>query len=265
MVMKIFNNTKGTFLNKNMKYLGSKERIHHKIIPHLVSGEPEVLYDLFCGGLNLSIHINKSRINGLFSKPIEIHANDINQYLIAMWKALQYGRSFPHSITKKEYDIARKLFKRGRATNRMDKALIGWIGGVSSFRGKFFGGYQKGKRHPKSPNTYTQESILNIQKQIPYLKNFIFYAMEYYEVPLKKGAVLYCDIPYKDSTEYEVAVKFDYDKFYQWCKDKKSEGHRVFISEYNMPPEFTVVWEGVLQNALSTKNTYLPVERLYTI
>lgn len=49
------------------------------------------------------------------------------------------------------------------------------------------------------------------------------------------GAVIYCDIPYRNTTKYHTG--FDYDRFYRWAT-KMSEHNVVLISEYSMPRGF---------------------------
>ena len=40
-------------------------------------------------------------------------------------------------------------------------------------------------------------------------------------------------------------------------------GHDVFISEYEAPDDFTCVWSKQITNAMSTKKTYKPTEKLF--
>lgn len=57
--------------------------------------------------------------------------------------------------------------------------------------------------------------------------------LDYSEVDIPNNAVIYCDIPYRDTNVggYDV---IDYEKFYKWCERQDSP---VFISEYFMPSE----------------------------
>jgi DNA adenine methylase len=45
----------------------------------------------------------------------------------------------------------------------------------------------------------------------------------------------------------------------------KDNGHRVFVSEYQMPKDFMCIWEKQVTNAMNQKNTYKPTERLFTL
>ena len=61
------------------------------------------------------------------------------------------------------------------------------------------------------------------------------------EIPA--GAVIYCDPPYKGTSEYAGAEGFDHDAFYDWCEAQARAGHPVFISEYDMPADrFMPIW-----------------------
>lgn len=58
-----------------------------------------------------------------------------------------------------------------------------------------------------------------------------------------KNAMLYCDIPYKDTTGYSVG-KFDHVMFYNWARKMRMLGHMVLVSEYkhNVPEDWKIVW-----------------------
>lgn len=55
------------------------------------------------------------------------------------------------------------------------------------------------------------------------------------------NCLFYCDIPYKGTTTYDGANSFNYEKFYQWCRELGKNNY-VFISEYSMPEDFKCVW-----------------------
>ena len=57
-----------------------------------------------------------------------------------------------------------------------------------------------------------------------------------------KNAVLYCDIPYNSSCldGYKLKI-FDHNEFYEFIKSEKDNFLNIFISEYNMPDDFTLV------------------------
>lgn len=61
----------------------------------------------------------------------------------------------------------------------------------------------------------------------------------YDELEIPAGAVIYCDPPYQNTTEY-VENGFDHANFWQWCR-KKSKTNPVYISEYNAPDDFMAI------------------------
>lgn len=63
--------------------------------------------------------------------------------------------------------------------------------------------------------------------------------LDYQAVPIPENSVIYCDIPYKGTSEYNLKEKFDHERFYDWCAKQTQP---VFISSYDMPEDkFTCV------------------------
>ena len=52
---------------------------------------------------------------------------------------------------------------------------------------------------------------------------------DYQQVEIKENSIIYCDIPYKGTTEY--GNKFSHNQFFDWAD---SQQNPVFISEYNV-------------------------------
>lgn len=76
-----------------------------------------------------------------------------------------------------------------------------------------------------------------------------------------------CDPPYQGTTGYKTGA-FNHEEFFQWCRDMKSKGNSMFISEYNAPNDFELVWEGeVKTNFSSTRKTatHNAVEKLFKV
>ncbi len=79
-----------------------------------------------------------------------------------------------------------------------------------------------------------------------YLKDVEFYNKDYQEVDIPIGSLVYCDIPYKNTTQYckEEVGEFNHNEFYQWVRDNSNK-YDIYISEYkkNVPNDFEIVWE----------------------
>ena len=236
-----------------MKYLGSKRRIARDILPIiLASRKPEQWYvEPFCGGCNLidKVPQGAGRI-----------ANDANKYLIAMFQGLQQGLNKPLDIPKEIYAEARTSYNT--KSNTLSDFLIGWVGWMGSFNGRFFDGGYSGKTATRD---YIDEQIRNTLEQLPNLLEISFVSGSYEDLVLPQASLIYCDIPYKDTKQYATSKNFDYRKFYLWCVAKKEEGHTIFVSEYAMPEDFTCIWQKEITNSMNTTKTYKPIEKLFTL
>lgn len=87
-------------------------------------------------------------------------------------------------------------------------------------------------------------------------------AVDYRDVKIEPNAVVYCDIPYKNTVGY--LKEFKHDDFYQWAATRSFP---VFISEYQIDDKrFKCVYEIDKRSNLSPKkelNAPDKVEKLY--
>lgn len=239
-----------------MVYQGSKRRIAGEILP-IMLGKMEVgqtFVDAFSGGSNVVC---------LMPEEYQRIANDKNRYLIAMWKRLTTTDWKPPTfIPKNFYDEVRNSWHRG--DRKFDDATIGWVGFMASRNGRFFDGGYSG--HNAKGRDYISENIRNITRQIDSLKGVEWQCGSYDKMAIPEGSLIYCDPPYKGTTGYTSARNFDYDGFYDWARQKKRDGHTVFISEYDIPcGDFQCVWQKQITNSLNITKTLRPTERLYTL
>ena len=230
-----------------MVYMGSKNRIAKELIPIITKDlKPNQWYvEPFVGGANM---IDK------IEHPYKLGA-DNNKYLIALLEAVQNGQELPEHITKDEY-IAVKTNK-----DNYPDWYVGFVGFISSFRAKFFGGYS-GYYTTKTgiQRNYIKERINNILKQN--LDGIKLVCSSYDALDIPANSIIYCDPPYNGTTKYKDS--FDSDAFWQWCRDKAKEGHTVYVSEYNAPEDFKCIWEKQINSNLGgTSKT--ATEKLFTI
>lgn len=227
-----------------MKYLGSKNRIAKEILPIILKNRKDNQYfvDVFAGGFNLIDKVDGLRM-----------ANDINYYLIEMFKALQNGWVPPKEVSEQLY----KNIQNNK--DRYIPALVGYVGFSLSFGGKFFGGY---RRDSLGVRDYADEAFRSILKQIPALIGIEIHNKNYYELEIPNSSVIYCDPPYQGTTKYKNSL--DYDYFWNWAREKSTDNHQVFISEYNAPTDFKCIWQKEVNNTL-VKNTGSKkgIERLF--
>ena len=229
-----------------MKYMGSKNRIAKDILPIILKdriSEEQYYVEPFCGGCNLIDKVKGNRI-----------ASDINPYLIAMYQEIQRGWTPRNDYTEDEYNHIR--------THKEESPhLAGYFGFALSYGGKWFGGWCRDKQGKRN---YVLEAHNNMLKQIPFIKDIVFANCSYSQIIPPKNSIIYCDPPYKDTTKYH--SDFNYENFYNWCREMKNLGHQVFVSEYSMPDDFKCIWQKEISMKLDVKsNSGKAVEKLFTL
>jgi len=244
-----------------MKYMGSKNRIAKDIVPFIMESLSLKQYyvEPFVGGCNMIDKIGGYSIGA-----------DNNLFLIEMWKKLQQGWIPPKEITRETYNKYRTMYNTGSYTKE-DESMIGYVGFNGSYGGRFFDGGYAGITTTKQGKirNYPLEAYNNIMKQVKNIKNVKFIHSDYQALEIPKDSVIYCDPPYADTKKYKSAKDFNIEAFWQWCRDKKSEGHQIFISEYKAPDDFKCIWQKEVKSSLSAngkiggnKNS---IERLFTL
>lgn len=185
------------------------------------------------------------------------YASDVQPYLIALLKQTQKDTSvFPKTITLEEYKDVKNNKEKYPAW------YVGLVGFCASFGGRYFEGYARDKQGNRNiPN----ERIRNLIKQSPNLKDIQFTCCDFRNIkPTIKNFVIYCDIPYRNSTEYKVD-NFPYDEFYDWCR-QMAKNNIVLVSEYNMPDDFECIWQKEIKTSLCinrAKTDSKRVEKLF--
>lgn len=223
------------------------------ILQHRKPGQAYV--EPMCGGCNMIYKVPSS-----FPR----YANDSHPYLIALLKHVQDGGDLPDYISEEEYaDI-----KDNKSNYPAWK--VGFVGFGCSFGAKWFGGFarniKKGSINDHLNTTtrnYCAESKRNIQSQAPYLEGIIFTCGSYQNMHIPPKSLIYLDPPYRGTTGYD--GKFDHDALYSWIIDRRAEGHTVFISEYEMPPEFKLIGGKRVVASFDHSSRKQGTERLYTI
>lgn len=104
------------------------------------------------------------------------------------------------------------------------------------------------------------QNLLNLERLFEPVSGNVFLTNQSYEnVSLEPDSVIYCDPPYLGTEQYRTG--FDPEKFYGWLRESKN---RVYISEYQMPPDFSEVLAVQKQCRLNDKGSKQTVEKLFT-
>jgi len=229
-----------------MKYMGSKNRIAKHILPIMLEYKTPEMYwvEPFVGGANMIDKVEGRRIGA-----------DLNPFLI---DALIAIRDCITDLPRNNKEFTEADYKKLRANN--DYKYKGYAGFAFSYSGKWLGGWC---RDGKGKRDYVQEAYRNALNQSPKLKGIRFVCDNYQDLEIPPNSLIYCDPPYEGTTKYK--DDFSHGAFWQWCRNKAKEGHKVFVSEYNAPKDFECLWQKEIVSSL-TKETgsKTGVEKLFT-
>ena len=225
-----------------MQYMGSKNRIAKHILPIMIAErKPEQFWvEPFVGGANMIDKVGGKRIG-----------NDSHEFLIALLIALRDGYIPPTNISKDLYYAIK--------SNPTDypKELVGFVGFLCSFGGKWWGGYAF---NAKGDN-YADRGSRCLVKQAKNLDGVVFKSGSYLELEIPEHSLIYCDPPYANTCKYKDG--FNHDVFWQWCRDMSKKGHTVFVSEYSAPNDFVCVKEVHHKTILDKNSQYPRIEKLF--
>ena len=107
------------------------------------------------------------------------------------------------------------------------------------------------------------ENLENLQNLQNLKSGLILTTLDYQDVPIPDGAVIYCDIPYIGTDKYR-KQDFDHTKFWDWAR-VKSKTHKLYISEYNAPDDFEIVFSLSKRSSYSSQtNNTQTIEKIFT-
>lgn len=186
-----------------MKYVGSKNRLSKDLVPiiqsYIDNNNIKNYWEPFVGGTNL---IDKIKCENRYG-------SDIHKYLIALLQHVQITTDdLPSTFDENEYKTVRQN------PDKYPEWYVGLVG-FCSFGGKWWGGYPRGFKNDKvTPRDIVNETIRNLIKQALSLKDIEFFHDDYINCFTGlQNYVIYCDIPYRNSTKY-ATKNFDYEEFY---------------------------------------------------
>lgn len=247
-----------------MKYMGSKSKIKKYICPiiqqYIDCNNIDTYIEPFVGGANVIDNIKaKNRIGG-----------DNNEYLIELFQYLQKDGVLPEAVSRELYNDVRKNIH----TKKYPEWVIGAVGFLASFNGRFFdGGYAK-ESHTKDgrKRNYYKEAKRNIEKQFSSGTlddvNFIFTSYEFFTNT--SNSLIYCDIPYENTSKFSTSKNFDYPKFWKWASHM-SKNNIVLVSETSTPVNYLednhykCIWSQEVLRTIKATNKFKSEEKLFLI
>lgn len=208
-----------------MKYLGSKNRIAKEILPLMIKDRTnEAWVEPFVGGGNMIDKVSGWRIG-----------SDLNEYVIALLNEMTKPNFKAPEISEENYNNI-KLNQ-----DKYPKWVVGYAGTQLSFGATWFGSYRRDKQGKRN---YCLEAQNNVNKQSKNIQSVEFIHSSYQDLEIPKNSIIYCDPPYDTkATKGKYKDRFNHIEFWEWCRNKVKQGHKVFVSEYNAPKDFKCIWE----------------------
>jgi DNA adenine methylase len=227
-----------------MRYLGGKSKVSEQLANYIngvISEKGASLYiEPFVGAGWI---LERIKCN-------ERCASDLHEDLIMLWEAVQSGWEPPDTLSVEEY-IDLKM--------QPPSALRAFAGFGCSFGGKWFGGYAR----DNSGRNYAGNAKRSLLKKTAHISGVKFSCKAYSDIEILDNSVVYCDIPYKDTTVYGGLPAFDHEKFWDWVR-AHSESSCILVSEYQAPSDFCPVLEiETRADMQSTKQGQRRVEKLF--
>lgn len=189
---------------------------------------------------------------------------DINKELIAFFKALQDGWEMPkpYSFDREHYNEVRQSWKN--QDGKYPDYYYGYVSLMPTFSGKIWGSFANDNIHNGCLRKYWLRHQENVEKQWDKIKDCDFICSDYRNLDIK-NALIYCDPPYKNSKQDYYNTNFNYDNYYNWCKEQ-SKNNKIFMSECEMPNDFKPIWQKEYSRTFgSISNKIKTIEKLYTI
>ena len=116
----------------------------------------------------------------------------------------------------------------------------------------------------KNKQTTLYKAKKSLLKDMIYLPDAEFTCLDYRDVDIPNGSIVYADPPYANTTTYQ-GQKFDSEAFWEYMR-QISKHNQVFISEQTAPDDFECIWEKPFTRTLDRNkdNQFKVVEKLFT-
>lgn len=283
-------------MNYGIPYQGSKSKIVKKVISRLPKANH--FYDLFGGGFSIThamllhrandykeFHFNEIRpglvdfiqdaIKGKYSyenfKPEFItrerffKEKESNPYIKILWS---FGNNGLNYLFSKDIEKQKESLHNAVVFNYFDD-YAKKIFGFDSFQG--LDSIKERRLYLRTKiKDYQLQQLERLEQlgQLERLSKFNLISVKYsqlsyQDVLIKKNSIIYCDIPYRNTGEYDKNKNFNHDEFYDWADNQKEP---VFISEFSMPDErFKQVFNTDKRSLMGGgKTKSRPKEKMYT-
>lgn len=254
-----------------MTHAAILSRKYKRIIMNDINDYPKFFLECIAGKHTLEIH------KEWISREMFYALKDTDNYVKYCWSFGNNGKDYLYGRDMEEYKRALHYLIVLRDAEPMLRAVKGLfdadalheICGIEDInkRSRAYKRvlnelYRAGAVQKRHNHFYNIERCQNISdvETLERLQTFERLQSDYRDVEIPKGAVIYCDIPYKGTScgSYE---GFNHDNFYEWAAKQEN----IFVSEYTMPNSWNRVKTFTKQVNSTNKGSYsMSIEGLFT-
>jgi DNA adenine methylase len=195
----------------------------------------------FCGALSMSVHLQPTL------------ATDSSLPMISMFQAIRKGWRPPADMTEIEYRLLRD-------SQDYTDPLVAFAGHMMSWGGKWFAGFARPHKKQRDRIGATGRKIV---ERVLALPDTQFSVLDYRDIPIAAGDLIYCDPPYAGTTKAYFNNKFDHGEFWNWARYVRSIGAIVVISEYSAPNDFVSFFEYKRPTVMRKNSDTTTTEKLW--
>ena len=191
-------------------------------------GEGFAYVEPFCGGLSSAYAVSR------VCHPSSILLNDANRPLM-----LLYERCMAEGVgwLPDDPDEVAEMFYRYKESQDMNDPLTAWLGIGCSYSGLWF---SKPLGVRKDGYVYARGCKNSLGRRIDQLRGSKLMCVDYKDVPIEDGSVVYLDPPYEGTTCKYPNSDMDYARFWDYARDLSGRC-RVVVSCFQHPEDFREV------------------------
>ncbi len=278
-----------------LSYKGSKNALVEKLIP--LFPKRTNFYDLFCGGCAVThaamlsgrfqnftindidpllpklfwdaVHGKYRNENRWISREDFFNLKDSDGYVKLAWSFGNNGSDYLYGKPIEAYKKAIHYLIFFRDTSLILEILKDRIGDTERFLIDEIAKSDKSRKQRyfmwRAVFRERLQSLESLQRlesleSLERLERLESLNKSYDEIEIKPDSLIYCDIPYRNTDDYNEGG-FNHDKFYEWALRQKE---LTLISEYSMPEsDFKCVAEFEKRCTLAASANNLSIEKLF--
>lgn len=228
-----------------MRYQGGKGKLAKTIAPVILNfAAGRRIVEPFHGGLSMTVALQPAI------------ASDYSLPAHTLVKSTRAGWEPPSFVDEQTYNE----LKRG--VRDQSDPLTCFAGQCCTFGGGWFKGYARGHPSQREP---IRAAAVALKRRVGATLSTTFLHQPYWELDVLPGDVVYCDPPYKDTSQDYPVEAFDHNRFWEWARQIAEDGADVFVSEFSAPDDVAVFWEKEVAKQTRSKDGSTKIERLYHI